>query len=73
MLDLIDVAKRIGPKFPSHVLMCDPSDRKNNDLAAEWDDDMTYLTVDYGLYKSYALSASVLMVREWVMTGSDDL
>ena len=23
MLDLLDVAKRIGPKFPAHVLMCD--------------------------------------------------
>ena len=44
MLDLLDVVKRIGPKFPVNALFLDPHD-------PEWDDDMTYLYVDYPLYK----------------------
>ena len=46
MLDLLDVVKRIGPKFPLQAMMLDPHD-------PEWDDDMTYLYVDYGLYKRH--------------------
>ena len=46
MLDLLDVIKRIGPKFPLQCMMLDPSD-------PEWDDDMTYLYVDYPLYKAH--------------------
>ena len=62
MLDLIDIAKRVGPRFPSRVLLCDPSDRKQRLRVAEWDDDMTYLTVDYDSYKAFSFSASVLLV-----------
>lgn len=46
MLDLLDVAKRIGPKFPLEALFLDPHD-------PEWDDDMTYLYVDYPEYKNH--------------------
>ena len=28
MLDLLDVAKRIGPKFPLDAMFLDPNDRK---------------------------------------------
>ena len=45
MLDLLDVVRRIGPRFPLNALFLDPHD-------PEWDDDMTYLYVDYGTYKS---------------------
>ena len=51
MLDLLDVAKRIGPKFPLQAMMLDPHD-------PEWDDDMTYLYVDYPLFKQHALVMS---------------
>ena len=44
MLDLLDVVKRIGPKFPLNSMLLDPND-------PEWDDDMTYLYVDYPLFK----------------------
>lgn len=44
MLDLLDVCKRIGPKFPVQSMLLDPHD-------PEWDDDMTYLYVDYPQYK----------------------
>ena len=44
MLDLLDVVKRIGPKFPLQAMLLDPHD-------PEWDDDMTYLYVDYPLFK----------------------
>ena len=44
MLDLLDVVKRIGPKFPLNAMILDPND-------PEWDDDMTYLYVDYPLFK----------------------
>ena len=39
MLDLLDVARRIGPKFPLEAMFLDPHD-------PEWDDDMTYLYVE---------------------------
>jgi hypothetical protein len=29
MLDLLDVAKRIGPKFPLDAMFLDPNDRKS--------------------------------------------
>ena len=45
MLDLTDVIKRIGPKFPLQAMFLDPND-------PEWDDDMTYLYVDHTTYKS---------------------
>ena len=48
MLDLLDVVKRIGPKFPLQAMMLDPHD-------PEWDDDMTYLYVDYPLFKSHMM------------------
>ena len=51
MLDLLDVAKRIGPKFPVDAMFLDPHD-------PEWDDDMTYLYVEYPYYKKYMLFAS---------------
>ena len=46
MLDLLDVVKRIGPKFPLDAMFLDPHD-------PEWDDDMTYLYVDYPIYKTF--------------------
>ena len=52
MLDLLDVAKRIGPKFPLNAMFLDPHD-------AEWDDDMTYLYVEYPMYKRYMAFASI--------------
>ena len=48
MLDLLDVVKRIGPKFPTNAMFLDPND-------PEWDDDMTYLYVDYAEYKKFSL------------------
>ena len=48
MLDLLDVVRRIGPKFPLEAMFLDPHD-------PEWDDDMTYLYVDYNSYKSQAM------------------
>lgn len=70
MLDLLDVVKRIGPKFPLDALFLDPHDRKtilfssNNFMCilAEWDDDMTYLYVDYPLYKKYTLFVTLVSV-----------
>ena len=32
MLDLLDVCKRIGPKFPLDAMFLDPHDRKPNDI-----------------------------------------
>lgn len=58
MLDLLDVCKRIGPKFPLDAMFLDPHDRKLNIVSlciAEWDDDMTYLYVEYPFYKNYIL------------------
>ena len=52
MLDLLDVAKRIGPKFPLQTMLLDPHD-------PEWDDDMTYLYVDYPQYKQHMMYLSV--------------
>ena len=52
MLDLLDVAKRIGPKFPLDAMFLDPHDQ-------EWDDDMTYLYVEYPYYKKYMMFASI--------------
>ena len=52
MLDLTDIAKRIGPKFPLQAMMLDPHD-------PEWDDDMTYLYVDYPLFKQHAMVMSM--------------
>lgn len=51
MLDLVDVAPRIGPKFPLDALFLNPHD-------PEWDDDMTYLYVDYPFYKNYTIFAT---------------
>ena len=48
MLDLLDVCKRIGPKFPLDAMFLDPHD-------PEWDDDMTYLYVEYPTYKKYLI------------------
>ena len=48
MLDLLDVVKRIGPKFPLDAMFLDPHD-------PEWDDDMTYLYVDYPFYKKWII------------------
>ena len=53
MLDLTDVIKRIGPKFPLQAMFLDPND-------PEWDDDMTYLYMDWNLYKS-GMQASVVL------------
>ena len=52
MLDLTDVVKRIGPKFPLPAMFLDPHD-------PEWDDDMTYLYVEYGSYKVAVMTASI--------------
>ena len=52
MLDLVDVAKRVGPKFPLDAMFLDPHD-------PEWDDDMTYLYVEYPYYKKFMVFASV--------------
>ena len=46
MLDLLDVCKRIGPKFPVNALFLDPDH-------PEWDDDMSYLYVEYPMYKQH--------------------
>ena len=46
MLDLTDVVRRIGPKFPLPAMFLDPYD-------PEWDDDMTYLFVDYGYHTTH--------------------
>jgi len=51
MLDLLDVARRVGPKFPLEAMFLDPHD-------PEWDDDMTYLYVEYPYYKKYMMFAS---------------
>ena len=53
MLDLLDVAKRIGPKFPLQSMLLDPHD-------PEWDDDMTYLYVDYPLFKQHMMYLGVV-------------
>ena len=53
MLDLLDVVKRIGPKFPLQAMFLDPHD-------PEWDDDMTYLYVDYPLFKQHAMWLSAM-------------
>ena len=52
MLDLLDVAKRVGPKFPLDAMFLDPHD-------PEWDDDMTYLYVEYPYYKKFMMFASL--------------
>ena len=52
MLDLVDVAKRVGPKFPLDAMFLDPHD-------PEWDDDMTYLYVEYPYYKKYMIFTSI--------------
>ena len=51
MLDLLDVVKRVGPKFPLQSMLLDPHD-------PEWDDDMTYLYVDYPFFKGFTLFCS---------------
>ena len=53
MLDLLDVVKRIGPKFPLNSMLLDPND-------PEWDDDMTYLYVDYPLFKNHMMYLSIV-------------
>lgn len=52
MLDLTDVIKRIGPRFPLPAMFLDPND-------PEWDDDMTYLYVEYSTMKDTALATSI--------------
>ena len=53
MLDLLDVAKRIGPRFPLDAMMLDKTD-------PEWDDDMTYLYVDnQSMYKYFIYGCGV--------------
>ena len=52
MLDLLDICKRVGPKFPLDAMFLDPHD-------PEWDDDMTYLYVDYPYYKKYMIFATI--------------
>ena len=52
MLDLLDVVKRVGPRFPLDAMFLDPHD-------SEWDDDMTYLYVEYPYYKKFMLFASI--------------
>ncbi len=56
MLDLLDVIKRIGPKVPLDALLLDPHD-------PEWDDDMTYLYVEYSYYKKYLVFFTLMSVR----------
>ena len=53
MLDLLDVVRRIGPKFPLQAMFLDPHD-------PEWDDDMTYLYVDYPMFKQHMMYMSVI-------------
>ena len=55
MLDLIDVAMKIGPKFPLDAMFLDPHD-------SEWDDDMTYLYVEYPFYKQYMIYGTAISV-----------
>lgn len=64
MLDLLDVVKRVGPKFPLDAMFLDPHDRKLRLIRslAEWDDDMTYLYVEYPYYKKFILYVSVTSV-----------
>ena len=52
MLDLTDVIKRVGPRFPLPAMFLDPHD-------PEWDDDMTYLYVDWGTYKQVIMGGSI--------------
>ena len=52
MLDLLDVCRRIGPKFPLDAMFLDPHD-------PEWDDDMTYLYVEYPMYKTWTIFATM--------------
>ena len=71
MLDLLDICKRIGPKFPLDAMFLDPHDRKtyyetnHTSIIAEWDDDMTYLYVDYPYYKKYMIFASISAVSPY--------
>lgn len=53
MMDLLDVVKRIGPKFPLQAMFLDPHD-------PEWDDDMTYLYVDYPQFKQHMMYLSAM-------------
>jgi hypothetical protein len=53
MMDLLDVVKRIGPRFPLESMFLDPND-------PEWDDDMTYLYIDHPVYKQYLIYGSCL-------------
>ena len=58
MLDLLDVCAKIGPRFPVDAMFLDPHD-------SEWDDDMTYLYVEYPFYKSYMMYGTALSV--WLL------
>lgn len=53
MLDLTDVVRRIGPKFPLPAMFLDPHD-------PEWDDDMTYLYVEYNNMKLAVMGVSII-------------
>lgn len=70
MLDLLDVCKRVGPKFPLDAMFLDPHDRKLwiivKLVTAEWDDDMTYLYVDYPYYKKYMIFATISTVIQHI-------
>ena len=52
MLDLLDVCSKIGPRFPVDAMFLDPHD-------SEWDDDMTYLYVEYPFYKQYMMFGTI--------------
>ena len=53
MLDLLDVARKVGPKAPWKAFFLDPHD-------PEWDDDMSYLYIDAPLYKGWFTYATLI-------------
>ena len=58
MLDLLDVCSKIGLRFPTDAMFLDPHD-------SEWDDDMTYLYVEYPFYKQYMMFGTMASV--WLL------
>ena len=55
MLDLLDVARKVGPKAPWKACFLDPHD-------PEWDDDMSYLYIDQALYRGWVNYATLIGV-----------
>mmetsp|Transcript_44694 Transcript_44694/g.51424 ORF Transcript_44694/g.51424 Transcript_44694/m.51424 type:complete len:220 (-) Transcript_44694:365-1024(-) len=54
MLDLLDIAFKTNPRVPVEALFLDPHDD-------EWEDDMTYMSVDYNsMIKAGLVSSAVL-------------